>query len=284
MKVGLQMYSVRDSFAADPLGTLEKVAEAGYHYVEFANKIAETDPGVGVGISADVMRAKLESLGIKPVGCHIGPFTEEGLDGFIKFHGDLGTETIGMSKDFWPTREYLLERCRVYNRIGERCRKGGIQFLYHNHYHEFQLMGGERILDIIAASTDPEFVALELDAYWAFRGTEDPAARIHDYGSRVRMIHEKDFPLEEVRYLDVWTRLDRNTPVTLEQFQELKRPSEFVELCDGMIKVQDVIDAGNAVGARYFLVELDFGREPTEIDRIVKSRQNMQKLHGIDWQ
>ena len=51
-----------------------------------------------------------------------------------------------------------------------------------------------------------------------------------------------------------------------------------------MIKVQDVIDAGNAVGARYFLVELDFGREPTEVDRIVKSRQNMQKLQGIDWQ
>ena len=46
----------------------------------------------------------------------------------------------------------------------------------------------------------------------AFRGTEDPAALIRDYGFRVRMIDEKDFPLEEVRYLDVWTRLDRNTP------------------------------------------------------------------------
>ena len=34
-KVGLQLYTVREIFAADPVGTLQKVAKVGYREVEF---------------------------------------------------------------------------------------------------------------------------------------------------------------------------------------------------------------------------------------------------------
>jgi hypothetical protein len=37
--VGLQLYTVRDDMKSDPSGTLEKVADMGYRYVEHANYI-----------------------------------------------------------------------------------------------------------------------------------------------------------------------------------------------------------------------------------------------------
>ena len=38
LKVGIQLYSVRDLMNADPLGTIGQVAEAGYKYLEAAAK------------------------------------------------------------------------------------------------------------------------------------------------------------------------------------------------------------------------------------------------------
>src|SRR6185312_13691815 len=49
-RIGLQLYSVRNSLAKDHWGTLKEVARAGYHYVEAANHQARTDPGVGFGV------------------------------------------------------------------------------------------------------------------------------------------------------------------------------------------------------------------------------------------
>ena len=43
MKVGLQLYTVRDAFRADPRGTLEKMAEIGYHYAELFNHNADRE-------------------------------------------------------------------------------------------------------------------------------------------------------------------------------------------------------------------------------------------------
>lgn len=37
IKTGIQLYSVRDSLAKDPYGTLAMLAEIGYKYVEGAN-------------------------------------------------------------------------------------------------------------------------------------------------------------------------------------------------------------------------------------------------------
>src|ERR1700691_3711581 len=65
VKVGLQMYTVRNSFAKDPMGTLEKVAAAGYKYIEMANHKADQDSGTGFGTSAKELKAKADEIGIK---------------------------------------------------------------------------------------------------------------------------------------------------------------------------------------------------------------------------
>ena len=56
LKVGIQLYSVREEMAKDPIATVKKVADIGYKYLEFANSHADTDPGVGFGVSAEELR------------------------------------------------------------------------------------------------------------------------------------------------------------------------------------------------------------------------------------
>src|SRR5947209_18993957 len=72
-RIGLQLYSVRNSLAKDPWGTLEEVARAGYHHVEAANQQARTGPGVGGGVNAPEPKERLSDLGLSIVGCHISP-------------------------------------------------------------------------------------------------------------------------------------------------------------------------------------------------------------------
>jgi len=50
------------------MGTLQKVAEIGYKYIELANHNAAVDPGTGFGISADKLKGELDSVGLKIIG------------------------------------------------------------------------------------------------------------------------------------------------------------------------------------------------------------------------
>ena len=52
VKVGIQLYSVKNALQERPYETLRQVAEADYRYVEAANHDAENDPGVGFGMPA----------------------------------------------------------------------------------------------------------------------------------------------------------------------------------------------------------------------------------------
>ena len=73
VKVGIQLYSVKNALQERPYETLRQVAEAGYRYVEAANHDAENDPGVGFGMPAHQLKEILDELGLQMVGCHVNP-------------------------------------------------------------------------------------------------------------------------------------------------------------------------------------------------------------------
>ncbi|MEM2794876.1 MAG: hypothetical protein QXY49_03360, partial [Thermofilaceae archaeon] len=61
MKIGLQLFSIREACARDLPGTLEAVAEMGYEGVEFAGYY---------GRSASELRELLDKFGLEPAGTH----------------------------------------------------------------------------------------------------------------------------------------------------------------------------------------------------------------------
>jgi sugar phosphate isomerase/epimerase len=130
LKVGIQLYSVRNSLKQDPGGTLEALAEAGYRYLEAANHNAAEDPGVGFGLSAKEMKARLDDLGLSIIGSHIFPWKPESLDPVLDYHQEIGNTRIGCAMEFFPYNDldHLRRLCDAFNRAGELCKERGMQF------------------------------------------------------------------------------------------------------------------------------------------------------------
>ena len=63
MKIGVQLYSVRDAMSEDFEGTLQKVAAMGYEYVEFAGYYDKT---------SEEIKAILDKYSLKCISVHQG--------------------------------------------------------------------------------------------------------------------------------------------------------------------------------------------------------------------
>lgn len=266
--VGLQLYSVRNSLAQDPWGTLEKVAAAGFKYVEAANHNAANDPGVGFGVSAGDMRNKLDDLGLKIVGCHINPLDVEILQKAIEYQAELGNTRFGCDIEFFPVgdRDYVLSRCEMFNSIGELANQHGIEFYYHNHFQEFQQIDGQYVYNIILENTDPELVKLELDTFWMYRGGVDPLTWMKSHGDRIVLLHQKDFPAESPQPSNLFDGVvDPEKNIDRAVFHDCKDPKCFVEIGTGTLPIQDIIDAaGELPNLDYLILEQDH----TQLDEI----------------
>ena len=292
MRVGLQMYTVRNMYNKDPLGTLEKVSDVGYKTVELVNHRANIDPGSGIGIPANKLKAKADELGIKIIGGQVMPESESMVEEFykqedtvksiIEYYGELGSSSISIPIDYFRTKDYLLERCSLYNKIGKVCNEFGMRLLYHNHYHDFQFLDGKVTMDLFLENTDPEYVGIELDTYWTMRGAYDPVEKIREYGKRIDVIHQKDFPLKYVQYLNAWAFLDQKKTMDSETFRSVMEPEYFIEIGDGIMKIQSIIDACNEFNIGYMLVEQDFSTL-SEIDSIKRSLSNLKKMRDLTW-
>ncbi len=283
LKVGIQLYSVREDMAKDPIEAMKKVAEIGYKCLEVANSKAEEDPGVGFGVSAEELLKALEGTGAHVVSGHIRPFTSETAPAIIEFHKKIGNKYIGQSADFFTSYEHLLERCSYYNEMGKLCAEHGMKFIYHNHYHEFQKIDGKYVLYHIMENTDPNYVSFELDTFWAMRGGVCPVEVIKTLGDRLIMVHQKDFskttdsPINLLEN-DDGVLIDRDSFGT-----KGYKPEDFCEVGTGIMDIQKIIDAANEAGAEYIILEQDHTqRAPMESIQI--SMDNFKRYSGIEWE
>lgn len=282
LKVGIQLYSVRDEMAKDPIETIRKVAEIGYKNLEVANSRADADPGVGFDVPADKLLEILSGFGAKVVSSHIRPIDETTLPAIIEYHGKIGNKYIGQSADFFPDYDTLMRRCEYYNRMGKILSGHGMKFLYHNHYHEFQEINGRPILYQIMENTDPQYVDFELDTFWAMRGGADPVEAIRHAGNRLRMIHQKDFSKTTDSPVNLWTVKDPAVPITRDNFGGAHKAEDFCEVGTGTMDIQSILNAANEVGAEYVILEQDF-TQLSQMESIQISMDSFKKYSGIAW-
>ncbi len=285
LKVGIQLYSVKNAIAGNPRAVLEKLAETGYRYVEAANHNASSDPGVGFGLPAREMRQTLEEFGLKIVGCHVNPLREELLPAVLDYHAELGNTQIGCDIEFYPygDLDYLKRRCEMFNHIGELCRERGMRYYYHNHFQEFQRFGDELVYDLIMENTDPDLVYAELDTYWAARGGQDPAELIRRYQDRVILLHQKDFPADAAQPLNMYDGVvDFQEAIDMELFLRVKDPDGFTEIGIGTLPIQNYIEAAESCpNLDYILLEQDATRLD-EMESIQISMQAFRKFKGVE--
>lgn len=286
IKVGIQLYSVRNALAVRPYETLDAVAKLGYKYVEAANHNAAEDDGVGFGVPAENMKATLDKNGMQIVGCHVNPLRLDRLPAILEYHQKLGNKRIGCDIEFYPymDMEYLKRRCEFFNEVGRKCREFGLRYYYHNHYQEFQKFGDQTVYDFIMENTDPNYVFIEMDTYWVTRGGQDPLEYINKYKNRIVLIHQKDFPANAPQPIVMYNGTIRpQAEINHEVFSATKFPACFTEVGTGVLPIQKIIDAlKDAPHLEYMLLEQDFTSHESELESIKISMDAFKKLQGIE--
>lgn len=284
VRVGVQLYSVREALRQDPFGTLERVAALGFHAVEAANHHADTDDGVGFGVDAKSLKNSLDQLGISIVGCHLSPLRLDRLPIVLDYHLELGNTQIGCDIEFFPydDPDYILRRAEFINQVGALCRERGMRFYYHNHYQEFQRINGQTVYEVIMENTDPELVFVEMDTYWMARGGQDPIAMMRKYADRLILLHQKDFPANANQPLVMYDGVvDPEANIDLQKFLDTKDPECFTEIGSGVLPIQEIINAaGECPHLEYLLVEQDHS-QTDELTSLATSRAALERYSGL---
>ena len=253
--VGIQLYSVRDDMKADPAGTLKKLAEMGYKYVEHANYIDRKF----YGYSAKDFKSLLDGLDLKMLSGHT-VMKPEHWDNTKKDFTDSWKFTVEdaatagqkyvispwLDASLRKTYEDILHYMDVFNKSGELCKRSGMKFGYHNHDFEFStVLNNQKIFDIILKNTDPELVAQQLDMGNLYNGGAIAIAVVMQYPGRFELMHVKD---------------------------EIKAASgtekyESTILGEGIVNTKQVSDLGKSSGGtHHFIIEQESYQGKTPLD------------------
>lgn len=227
MKIGYAMYSARD-LTIDPDSmrmVLKEIAGMGYEGVEFF---------LYNGTSPEMLKEMLEEFNLEAIGTHVHkPRWDSDTQGEIEYAKKVGIPYLVYP---WISPEmrneaFYRELPGVLKNLAVKCRNEGIQLQYHNHDFEFVKFKDQVVMDYLMESEDS--FTFELDTFWAQYAGIDAIEYMKKYGSRIPMIHVKD-------YLDV----------------ENGQPS-FTAIGTGKLDSSKIIKAAKEMDKKWLIVELD---------------------------
>ncbi len=283
MKVGVQLFSVKNAMAENPLKCLKEVAEIGFKYIEPANSNAKNNYGIGIDMPAKELKKYLDDLGLQVISSHIFPLEEDNIMRVIEYHKTLGNDCLTLPMMMYSSHDDALRTAEQLQKIGEICHANGMHYLYHNHYHEFQVLGGETVYETLVKNTSPEAVSFELDAFWAIRGGMDDVALINKLGNRLKLVHFKDFSKTCPQPLNMFEVVDPKANITKDFYMSKRDFTAFAEIGDGILNIQATIDAVTKNGnVDCMILEQDRTQMPSELDSLRRSMQGLKALHGLD--
>ena len=227
IKVGIQLYTVRDACKADFKGTVKALAEMGYDGVEAAGNYGNMEP--------EEFAAFLKDLRLELCGQHTGLELIQNPAGKPYAYAKalncpyLTTSLCGHVEKDWLR---IIGECEKAGKVAasQKC-----LFTYHNHAQEFARIDGQYALDLLYAKTDAAAVQGELDTFWIKKGGVDPVAYIRKYPRRVPQIHLKDMdPADQT----------------------------FTEVGNGLMDLPGIFAAAKDVGTSWVIVEQDTCKRP----------------------
>ncbi len=188
--VGLELFSVRNDFKADPMGTLAAVGAMGYQCVEFFAPYYSWTPDY-----AKQVRAKLDELN---VACHsthndLSTLKPDKLDKAIELNHILGAKYVVCAHPGnVKTLDDYKKVAEVLNAADEQLEKSKMHAGYHNHDAEWHEIDGKTPMEVLAHSTDKD-IMLQLDVGTCVEAGHDPVAWIKANPGRIRSLHLKDW-------------------------------------------------------------------------------------------
>jgi sugar phosphate isomerase/epimerase len=129
--------------------------------------------------------------------------------------------------------EHIETLARKLDIAGAAMAQVGQVLTYHNHALEFVRHQGRTVLDAIYATTDPRHLQGEIDTYWVQAGGGDPVAWCRKLKGRLPLLHLKDY----------------GCGADGKPF--------FAEIGQGNLNWPEIIEAAEASGCQWFIVEQD---------------------------
>lgn len=272
LKVGLQLYSIRQAMSEDMDEALGQVKAMGYDYVEFS--------GGRYGRTAAETRALLDKHGLTCVSVHQSPsFFENDPADAVAYVKTLGARFCVIPVCRLPSyQENWDGTICLFTKMAEAFQAAGIQLLYHNHDHELTVLPGDRqpVLDRVLSCVpglQPEF-----DTCWLSYGGTDPVSYLQAYASRLDIVHLKDYRCEALPPRPIWQLL-------AEGLQKPQKRGDvgfrYVPVGSGVENWPSIVSAVRDSSASYVVVEQDESKDCDPLEAAKISRDFLRSTFGI---
>lgn len=267
-KYGVQLYTANSVINDDLKGVLKGLADIGYVHLESAG----SPLGGYYGLPAPEFAKLAKEYGLQWVAHHASgfPFRRPGgpppsannpntpprppsrslathMQELVDEAAQGGLKYLVCSSTPVKTMEEINQSLEVLQKTGEACKKAGIQFAFHNHTAEFEMVDGKRPFDMMATQISADILKFELDLAWATKA----GVNIPELFKK----HPGRFPLWHVKDLD--------------------KDQKPVEVGQGYIDFEPIFKKAKLAGTKYFLVEQDAAPKP--IENLQTSFKNLVK-------
>ena len=254
-RLALQLWSVRDEMKKDVRSTIKRVSAIGFKDVEGFGY----DKGKIFDMTPKSFSTLLADNGLRMPSSH-----------YVVTSNDI-SDTGVVTKEFAKLVEHSLSMGQKYlispwvidadrkdadtlkafvaklDKVGEYCRKQGIQFGYHNHWFEFDKIGDELMYETLLKGTDPKNVVFEMDVCWVTQMNQDPVEWLNNYAGRFELLHMKDLKSKDKR--------------------------ETAIIGEGIVNFDDILS--NSKGIKHFIVELEHYKG-NSLDDVTVAFKNLQ--------
>lgn len=192
MKLGVQMFSVKNAIEKDMPGTLKQIAQMGYQGFEFFG---------GFWWSAQAVRRAAEEAGLEIIGWHTpyAALEKPHLHATVAYAKQVGLRHVTLPllpPDMCANAAAWHESARRLDEIAGVFEDEGIVFGYHNHVAECKTVEGLKTgWDIIMSETSSSMCG-QLDNGNALSGGRDALTYLKKYPGRAYTFHLKPYSLE----------------------------------------------------------------------------------------
>lgn len=184
--IGVQLWSVRQTAAADLPGTLAGIKKIGYDGVELAGYYDK---------EAKELRKLLDDNGLQALGTHLhlNDFTDDKIEATIEYAQVLGIKFLGIASMQASTIDDWTKAVDTFNAIAEKLKPHGMEIGFHNHDYtrEFEPIDGVVPLELFFSKTSKD-VFMQLDIGHCIK-VANPLVWLNKFPGRARSVHVKDW-------------------------------------------------------------------------------------------
>jgi len=259
--LALQLYTIRDAMKADVPGSLKKVSDTGFKYLELAGY----SDGKFYGYEPVEFKKLVNDLGMEILSSHTqveaAGITLDNAKKMAEDHAKLGVKYCLQPWIVEEERNSIAKyqkMCADWNKVGGIMKQNGIQFGYHNHNFEFATVEGKiPYIDVFMVELDKDLVTMELDLFWTTKAGQNPVDLFKKYPGRFQLFHMKDMYTKEAPFFTT------------------NGVKDFAPVGEGVINFKEILASRELAGNKYLVVEQDQSRDGDPFGDIKKSITNL---------